>query len=97
MLLFVVAIVVVGAFIKKHSRIRVAKEVMEEYRAFRKGIRAQVDDPLMSDQKWRELLPICRFADERFETLCQGLPYEDSSEALVLMIIGDSEDEDALM
>lgn len=55
-----------------------------------------VDDPHMDDQKWREWLPVARFADERFlatHSFMVGKPY-GSCERFVLMMVNRNTEEE---
>lgn len=89
-LLFVALTVVSWA--KHRKRCRLAEEAMNEFYDLYDWIIEHINDPFMSDQKWRELLPIYHFADERFCTHCRPLEFQNSCEALVLRIIGREEE-----
>jgi hypothetical protein len=67
-------------------------EAIHEFYDFRNWLIENLDNPFMSDQKWRELLPMCHFADERFRVLYRPLEYKYSSEYLVLSIIAQGEE-----
>ena len=75
---------------------QLAHEAMDDFYDLKLWILAHLDDCTMSDQKWSEMLPICRFADERFQRrwreLCDG---EWSNETLVRRIIGKQYEENA--
>jgi hypothetical protein len=70
------------------SEIDYRLRVMHDFYDLRDFIIQQIEDPFMSDEKWRELLPICRFADNRYRNYYSDLNFEGSCEALVLRILG---------
>jgi hypothetical protein len=83
-------------FLKLRVTDRHAKLVsaLDDFYALRSFIIDHIDDALMSDTKWRELLPICRFADEGMRQT--GATYAGTAgtcEALVLQIIRDDKEE----
>jgi hypothetical protein len=70
------------------------KEAVEESRLLRRWIIEQSDNCSMSDAKWRELLPLCRFADERMIQFCYFTHFigNNSCESLVRQLIEDEEE-----
>lgn len=68
--------------------------VMNEFYDLRNYLFEKMDDPTMFGYKWRELMPICRFADERFRKFHRKLDFEFSCEALLLQIIESEEIEE---
>ena len=73
-------------FVDRYYKKREA--VMHEFYDVRSFIIAALNEDALSAQEWRELLPICRFADERFRELYdpEG-PWRESCEVFVLQIL----------
>ena len=78
---------------KKKFAIRT--QAMNERYDLQLWIIEHMNDSFMSDQKWREMLPICRFADERYERFHRPLQGKWSCEYFVLRIIGEEYEENA--
>ena len=86
---------ILGALAKKLSHRRIANAAKKEFCEFRAWIRLCADDPCMSDQKLKNLIPLCQFADDRYEALVEPLAREETCVELVRRILGEAEEEDA--
>lgn len=92
-LVLVVIVLVMRKVIDRHFITSLV--AMNELYDLRDWIFNHLDDPSMSDQKWRDIIPMCRFADKRYATLHRPLEFGRSCEALVLRVIGETDEEDA--
>jgi hypothetical protein len=71
------------------------KVAMHEFYDMQNLILEKMDDPAMFEYKWRELLPLCRYADRRYRELWGPLSHRNSCEALLRYAMGEEEEEDA--
>jgi hypothetical protein len=68
---------------------------MHEFYDFRDRITKMLDDPATMPSDFRDLLPLCRFADERYRKLWGNLEDRHSCEAFVNDILRGGEKENA--
>ena len=74
-----------------YKNLRAKSEARKEFSAFRSWLLDHEDDSTFSEMKWRELLPLCRFADERMDMFDPILASRFSCEFLVQEILDDEE------
>ncbi len=70
------------------------REAYHEAHLLRLWIIKHLNDPLMSDLKWQELTPICRFADERVREICGTYSKVESCEDLLKWAMGSDDEEE---
>ena len=67
---------------------------MDEFYDLRNWIKEKMDDPAMSDEKWRELLPMCRLADYRFKKYWRDtIDFQSTCQGFIIGILRDEEHE----